>query len=97
MSVIRIPDELGDKNLAPFFKGWRWDDNPNDPIIFVVEKGTHLAPWAITLFGAYGVWLKEVRNKEVAIEYFPDSYSGRFLEKMGLPQLLGTAPKAQPD
>ena len=97
MPVIRIPGELGDKNLVPFFKGWLWDDDPDDPITFVVEKGTHLAPWAITLFGAYGIWLKEVRNKQVEIDYFPDSYSGRFIEKMGLPQLLGTAPKAQPD
>ena len=92
---IRIPENLGDKSLASFFKGWMWDDNPKGPVEFIISEGTHLAPWAITLFGAYGIWLKEVRGIDVNIRYYPDSYSGRFIERMNLPQILGIAPSVQ--
>ena len=85
---IDIPEELGDKNLVPFFKGWSWLDDPPSPVILRVH-GSHLAPWAATLFGAYGIWLREVRNKEVILEYDASTYVGHFLEQIGLPQLLG--------
>jgi len=86
---INIPKDLGDKSLAPFFKGWNWLDDPPSPIILHVDRGTHVAPWAVTLFGAYAIWLQEVRHKDVSLEYEEGTYVGRFLEKIGLPQLLG--------
>lgn len=86
---ISIPTPLGDKNLNPFFYGWEWRDDPDSPIIIHIERGTHVAPWAITLFAAYALWLREVRQKEVQLEYDSTTYVGRFVEKIGFPQILG--------
>lgn len=86
---VYIPESMGDKSLVPFFKGWNWFDDPESPVVIHIERGTHVAPWAATLFGAYAIWLKEVRGKEVSLSYNNQSYIGRFLEKIGLPQLLG--------
>lgn len=86
---IAIPSELGDRDLNSFFKGWVWQDDPLTPVFLHIERGTHIAPWAATLFGAYAIWLKEVRSKEVQLSYDSATYVGRFLQKIGLPQLLG--------
>ncbi len=88
---INVPEELGDKNLLAFFKGWNWHDDPESPVELNIKRGTHVAPWAATLFGAYALWLKEVRDKEVFLDYEEDTYLGSFLERIGLPQLLGYA------
>lgn len=87
---IEIPPALGDKDLLSFFKGWNWHDDPPSPIVVQFRRGTHIAPWAVTLFGAYAVWLKEVRGKEVLLDYDRSTYVGAFLERIGLPQLLGS-------
>lgn len=42
--IIDIPSELGDKNLAGFFTGWTWHDDPENPVILRIERGTHIAP-----------------------------------------------------
>ena len=96
---IRVPTEMGDKNLVPFFKGWDWLDDPESPVEVNITRGTHIAPWATTLFGAYCVWLQEVRDKEVILNYEEETYVGSFLERIGLPQLLGyeTTSSAFPD
>lgn len=86
---ITVPCTLGDKNLANFFKGWQWFDDPGSPITIRFSPGTHVAPWAAALFGAYALWLREVRSKAVLLEYEPETYLGSFLERIGLPQLLG--------
>ena len=86
---IPVPTALGDKDLAPFFHGWRWLDDPESPVEVNLTRGTHIAPWAVTLFGAYCVWLREVRNKQVILNYEENTYVGTFLERIGLPQLLG--------
>lgn len=86
---ISIPTKLGDKDLNAFYSGWDWRDDPPSPVVLHVEKGTHIAPWAATMLGAYAIWLKEVRNKEVSLSYDPATYTGRFLEKIGLPQITG--------
>lgn len=86
---IDIPSDMGDKNLVNFFKGWTWHDNPPDHVIFTIARGTHLAPWTATLFAAYAVWLKEVRNKSVDIEYDSDSYVGKFVERIGFAEAMG--------
>ena len=86
---INIPNDLGDKSLTKFFKGWNWHDDPPSPVTIHVPRGTHLAPWAATLFGIYAIWLTEVRGKEVQIDYDYGSYVGKFIERMGIPELLG--------
>ncbi len=88
---IDVPTAMGDKALEPFFKGWKWFDDPYNPVVLHFQRGIHVAPWVATLFGAYGVWLQEVRAKDVALNYATDTYSGKFLQKIGLPQLLGAA------
>lgn len=89
MTEIIVPELLADKNLSNFFQGWIWQDNPDESVRIIFDRGTHIAPWAVTLFAAYAIWLKEVRDKNVSISYEADSYVGNFLEKIGLPQLLG--------
>lgn len=86
---IDIPEVPSDKDLAPFFSGWKWFDDPPSPVIIKVQRGTHVAPWVTTLFAAYALWLKEVRQKSVYLDYESDTYMGRFLERIKLPQLLG--------
>lgn len=86
---IDIPSDMGDKNLVNFFKGWVWHDDPIEPVVIRVPRGTHLAPWTATLFAAYGVWLKEVRGKKVTIDYDQSSYVGRFMERIGFLEALG--------
>lgn len=96
---IIIPEALGDKDLNSFFRGWEWRDDPSDPVVIHVGHGTHIAPWAATLFGAYGIWLKEVRGKNVSIDYNPNTYTGKFLNRIGFPQLFSAniAPEALGD
>lgn len=95
--VINVPEELGDKNLPSFFRGWNWLDNPPDQKITLnVQRGTHIAPWAATLFATYAIWLKEVRGRDVELTYDPDTYVGKFLQRIGLPQLLGSGDHPHP-
>lgn len=86
---INVPGPLGDKDLINFFKGWSWYDDPESPVIIRFNPGTHVAPWAVALFGAYALWLREVRGKDVELNYESGTYLGSFLERIGLPQLLG--------
>lgn len=86
---IEVPDALGDKDLIPFYKGWQWFEEPPSPVLLDIARGTHLAPWAATLFATYALWLKESRRREVQLQYNEQSYVGRFLHRLGFPQLLG--------
>jgi hypothetical protein len=94
---INVPEALGDKDLCSFFRGWTWFDDPSGDVLIEVQRGTHIAPWAATLFAAYAIWLKEVRNKNVLLRYVEDSYVGRFLQRIGFPQILGFDQTVLPD
>lgn len=93
---LDIPPILGDKDLNAFFRTWSWHDDPHSPVYLHIRKGMHIAPWAVTLFGAYAVWLREVRKKDVILNYDASSYVGRNLERIGLPQLLGISVDVPP-
>ncbi len=86
---IRLHGVIGDRQLLNFFKGWYWDDDPSSPIEFIVEPGLHISPWVATLIAAYGVWLKEVRGKDVYFEFDPSSPTGHFIQNIGLTSALG--------
>lgn len=86
---IKFQGILGDRQLLNFFKGWNWDDNPSSPVEILVEPGLHLSPWAATLIAAYCIWLREVRNKDVYLDYDPFSPTGKFIENIGLPCAFG--------
>jgi len=95
--TIHIPDKLGDKDLCSFFRGWTWHDDPPSPVLLSINHGTHIAPCAVALFAAYGIWLQEGKGKEIQLSYTEDSYSGRFLRRIGFPQVLGFDQEEPPD
>lgn len=86
---IRVPDTLADKNLVSFFRGWKWHDPLPPSVIIDFSRAQFVAPWAAALFGAYGCWLRDVRGKAVDVWLDPETISGQFLSRIGLPQLLG--------
>jgi len=86
---LQLESKLTPFFVLDFFKGWNWHDDPQSPVELNINRGTHIAPWAATLYGAYALWLKEVRDKEVFLDYKENTYLGSFLERIGLPQLLG--------
>ena len=86
---IRLSGILGDRQLLEFFRGWNWQDDPDSPVEIIVEPGLHIGPWAATLLSAYSIWLKEVRKKDVFIDYENNSPTGQFIENIGLPSTLG--------
>lgn len=93
--MISVPQDLSDKSLLAFFKGWRWDDDPPQVLTIDFRGASHIPLWAATLFGAYAVWLREVREKSVLIQYDRDTAAGRFLRRIGLTALFeGELPEA---
>ncbi len=95
-SRIQIPNELGDKALCAFFSGWEWFDDPRSPVTLDFSTCGFVAPWAATLFAAYGIWLKEVRGKEVMLWIDDSSSTGQYLIQSNLPQLLQQDVKPYP-
>lgn len=86
--IIGVPPELNDKGLPLFFRGWEWFNDPGDEVVIDFSRVVFTAPWAITLFAAYAVWLKEVRGKRVEVWIDATSEAGRFLARLGIEGLL---------
>lgn len=86
---IRIPDELGDKNIIRFFLGWKWHEDPPSNIVLDFSRVKFIAPWAAAMFGSYGRWLQDVRGRTVDVWIDPETTAGQFLLRIGLPQFLG--------
>jgi hypothetical protein len=86
---INVPEQLGDKKFPAFYRGWRWEEEPASPVVINMFRGTHLAIWAATLFATYALWLQELRRKDVQLLYAEETYLGRFLHRLGFPQILG--------
>lgn len=87
--IIGVPPTLIDKGLPLFFKGWDWVNDPGDEVVIDFSRVTFTAPWAISLFATYAVWLREVRGKKVEVWIDETSEAGRFLARLGLRSLLG--------
>lgn len=87
--IIGVPAELSDKGLPLFFRGWEWVDDPGDEVVIDFSRVSFSAPWAITLFAAYALWLKEVHGRNVDVWIDETSEAGRFLARLGLRGLLG--------
>lgn len=85
---IQVPAELPDKGLTSFFRGWKWMDDPPSPVTLDFSQTNFVAPWAATLFAAYGVWLREVRGKEVRVWIDETTSAGNFLLRSGLQQVV---------
>lgn len=89
---IEIPETLGDKSLCPFFVGWNWFDDPQSPIVLDFSRCEFVAPWAATLFGAYGRWLQDVRGKVVDVWIDDSTAAGQYLCRAGIHQIMGKTP-----
>ena len=87
-STITIPGVLADKSLPNFFKGWRWPKTTPRQVTLNLKNTEFLAPWALTLIGAYAVLLKH-KKKVVMVELNPRSDSGAYAIQAGLLDLLG--------
>lgn len=70
---IRIPDELGDKNLIRFFLGWNWREDAPSNIVLDFSRVKFIAPWAAAMFGSYGRWLQDVRGRTVDVWIDPET------------------------
>src|SRR5687768_18454008 len=86
---ITVPARITGKGFQPFFKGWTWINPLADHVIMDFQKCEYIAPWAITMFAAYGLWLFEAQGKSVTIEVNPDSEVGRYLVDTGFCKLFG--------
>ena len=87
---IEVPDELLDKNLVPFFKGWDWGRKPRGKeVIIDFRKVDFTAPWAINLFAAHALWLKEQNQHDIHLAVNHKTMAGRYLVQAGMFELLG--------
>lgn len=86
---INIPTNVDDKYLLNFFQGWRWQPNPTPPVILDCTTINHIAPYAVTLFAAYVLWIQEVKRLKVTIKPNKDSVAGNYLVQTGFYELLG--------
>lgn len=94
MLRIKVPQSLEDKGLGRFFTGWEWRQGLQPPVELDFTDCSFLAPYAVTLFAAYALWMREVRGCHTSISFTPYSYAGKFLIKSGFIELLeeGTYP-----
>ena len=92
MFNLNIPADLGDKQLINFFQGWKWQSNLPSPIEVHFENSNFIAPYAITLFAAYFLWLREVQKKSVKFQAFRNASVGNYLVESGFFELFGETP-----
>lgn len=101
MFNIRVPSNLEDKGLNNFFKGWEWKKEFWPPVEIDFTTCEFAAPYAVTLFAAYTLWLQNVKQCNVSIKYDPSTPSGNYLLQSGFLHLLGIstteAPMERPD
>ncbi|MDP9361966.1 MAG: STAS-like domain-containing protein [Acidobacteriota bacterium] len=95
--IIGVPNSLNDKALPQFFKGWDWNLDPPEEVVIDFSQVSFTAPWALTLFAAYAVWLREVRERAVSVWIDETSEAGWFLAQSGLRRLLGADDTSRPE
>lgn len=88
MPTITIPKSINDKGLISFFTGWEWNREPTGPIKLDFSENEFLAPYAVTLFSAYYLWLRGVKKKHPEIKYTPNSLTHRYLSNSGFLELV---------
>lgn len=92
MFHLNIPDNVVDKELIRFFQGWRWHSDLKSPIEVNFKGCNFIAPYAVTLFAAYLLWLKEIKKKAVRIHAIKSSVAGSYLVETGFFELFGEKP-----
>src|SRR5262245_61730173 len=95
--VIDIPETLADSDLERFFRGWRWLVPTNKRVALDFQHCEFLAPWALTLLAAYGLWLGEEHGKDVEIRIDPATDVGDFVLNSGFFDLFSEEEKHSAD
>jgi hypothetical protein len=89
MTTIRVPKNLGDKDLSDFFVRWNWLPANKGKATIDMTESSFLAPWAVTLFGIYSLWLMEQQGCTLDVRVDPTTRSGSYVIQSGLFDLLG--------
>lgn len=92
MFHITVPNNVSDRGLLDFFKGWRWQTEPSSPVELDFEGCNFLAPYAVTQFAAYVLWLRQVKKVHVRVKANHSSVAGGFLLQTGFFEILGEHP-----
>ncbi|MEX0605252.1 MAG: DUF4325 domain-containing protein [Marinobacter sp.] len=85
---IRVPANIEDKGLENFFGGWHWIISPTGPVTIDFSTVNYIAPYGVTLFAAYYLFLKETKRKHARIKYSGSSVAGGYLQKSGFLELV---------
>lgn len=101
MFFIDVPTSLDDKGLLNFFSGWRWRTDLMPPVQINFDSCDFVAPYAITLFAAYSLWLREVKRCHISFKASPNTVAGNYLVQSGFLEVMGEtsfpASVARPD
>jgi len=89
MFSINVPATLEDKAILDFFSGWRWRQDLFPPVELNFSECAFLAPYAVTLFAAYALWLREVKQCHLSVNALPETVAGNYLVQSGFLELLG--------
>lgn len=101
MFNIDVPASIDDKGLLNFFSGWHWKTDLSPPVQLDFNECQFLAPYAVTLFAAYSLWLKQVKGCHLSVKATANTVAGNYLVQSGFLELLGEdafpAPADRPD
>lgn len=92
MFHLTVPPNVVDKELIHFFEGWKWHTDPPSPIEVDFQGCNFLAPYSVTLFAAYLLWLKHVKRKAIRVHAARSSVAGNYLVETGFFEILGEKP-----
>jgi hypothetical protein len=85
---LNVPTNLEDKGLLNFFEGWNWRLDIQPPVELNFNECNFIAPYAVTLFAAYALWLREVKRCHLSVAALPNTVAGNYLVQSGLLELL---------
>lgn len=91
MFHLEVPEAISDKGLLDFYKRWRWRTDLHPPVQINFEGCSFLAPYAVTMFAAYVLWLRESRRVNTTVKAAPGTVAGNYLVQSGFLELLGEA------
>jgi len=96
MFCIDVPADLGDKGLLNFFGGWRWRTDLWPPVRINFDTCNFIAPYAVTLFAAYSLWLREVKRCHLSFQVSPNTLAGNYLVQSGFLELIRSSFNSRP-
>ncbi len=91
MFYINVPANLDDKSLLNFFSGWEWRRDLLPPVQLNFDGCSFIAPYAVTLFAAYSLWLRNVKHCHLSFKVSANTVAGNYLVQSGFLELMGEA------